>query len=151
MLSLQTHLDGLNDKSMRTATLAGVVSIPLTIVLSWRSVPDDVTIITGGTVAAGPLFFAGLVIGYVYGNRSTESRRAGVQTGLVGSIGTVVFYLLNASSTVLTESLTISAVAIVLTPIALIIGVGLSILVSVIGAIIGEWLYRKQQLIIARN
>lgn len=143
MSSLQALIDRTTDRSLRTATFVGAVSVPFTIILSWRSIPSDVIIVTGGTISAGPLFLAGLVTGFLYSDRPTETRRAGIQTGLVGSIGVVAFYSLNTVSTISTESVGLSIVAVALAPIAITIGVGLSIIVAGLGTIIGAWLYEK--------
>ena len=140
MSPLETLLENPTDRSLRTATLVGLSSVPFTAVLSWRSLPDDVVTVAGGTVSGTPLFVAGVIVGYLYYERPTGSRRAGVRAGLVGSIGTVLLYLYNALVTVQTASTGVSAAAVVLTPIAVVLGVGLSVLVTTIGAVTGDWL-----------
>lgn len=134
MTPFQRAFDNLTDDQLRFATLAGFASIPLTIILSARS---ELYIIVGT-----PLLFSGLVVGYIYSNRSTENRRAGKQTGLVGSIGVVIYQIYYICFIILSGLLGIT-IGTILAPVVIIIGVGLSVLIGMAGATIGDWLAKK--------
>ncbi|AHG01136.1 hypothetical protein HALLA_17695 [Halostagnicola larsenii XH-48] len=127
--SLQPVRDGLTDDSLRFAILAGLATIPFTLLLSWEPVPDD-GVVLGGSVSGLPLLVAAVVVGYRYSDRETESRRAGVWTGLAGSIGTVLLYLANSATTMWAGSREMTVFAAVLTPPALILGVGLTTMIA---------------------
>ncbi|SFS40982.1 DUF5518 domain-containing protein [Halostagnicola kamekurae] len=133
--SLQPVRDGLTDDSLRFAILAGLATIPFTLLLSWEPVPDD-GVVVGGSVSGLPLLVAAVVVGYRYSDRETESRRAGVWTGLVGSIGTVLLYLANSATTMWTGSQEMTVFAAVFTPPALILGVGLTTAITAVIAAI---------------
>lgn len=94
MSSLQSLREDLTDESLRFAILLGLVSIPFTLLLSSGSASmssGDIDI--SSSVAGEPLLLAGLLVGYRYSNRPTESRRAGLWTGLVGSIAAVLVFV----------------------------------------------------------
>lgn len=79
MPSLQRAISTtLFDQSIRTATLAGAASIPFSLFLTLYLGSESVTLT--------PMGIAALVIGYHYEGRSVSSRRAGLQTGLVGGV-----------------------------------------------------------------
>lgn len=123
--SLQPVRDGLTDESLRFAIFAGLAMTPFTLLLSWEPVPDD-GVVLGGSVSGLPLLVAAVVVGYRYSDRETESRCAGVWTGLAGSIGTVLLYLANSATTMWTGSWEMTVFAAVLTPPVIIFGVGLT-------------------------
>lgn len=136
-------LERLTDEALRSATVLGFASIPFTVALSWHAV-TDAAVVLGGTISGGPLFLAGLLAGYVYSDRPTPTRRAGVQTGLVGSLGVAIVYLSNSATTIAAGPEWVAGASLVLTPVAVGIGIALSVLVCVIGATIGEWLTTRE-------
>ncbi|KDE58317.1 hypothetical protein EL22_05695 [Halostagnicola sp. A56] len=123
--SLQPLRDGLTDDSLRFAILAGLATIPFTLLLSWEPVPDD-GVVVGGSVSGLPLLVAAVVVGYRYSDRETESHRAGVWTGLAGSLGTVLLSLANSATTIWSGSWETTVFTAVLTPPVIIFGVGLT-------------------------
>lgn len=137
MPPLRALRDGLTDDSLRVAILVGLATVPFTLTLSWRSGPDDVTV--GGTVSGGALLLAGLFVGYYYSDRETESRRAGIWTGLAGSIAVVLLYGTNTITTIGSQSTRWAAVTVALTPVALALGVGLTVLVTMVAAQFAGW------------
>lgn len=139
MVSLHALRDGLTDDSLRFAILLGLATIPFTLALSSgsASVSGD-GVVAGGSIAGEPLILAGLLVGYRYSNRSTESRRAGLWTGLVGSIATVLVFVAPAAYTIGTTSSWSTVVAAVLIPITIAMGVGLSALITMVVAVITD-------------
>lgn len=142
MSLLQNALDTLADEELRLATLVGLASVPCTIILT-ESPPSGDGIYIGGAVSGGALVLAGLVVGYLYSQRPTESRRAGIRTGLVGSIGLVLLYSYNTLTIVGTNSLEIDAIVVVLTLFAIVIGAGIAVLVVMVSARVGEWVAKN--------
>lgn len=138
MPSLRPLRNGLTDDSLRVSILVGLATVPFTLALSWRSVPDDVATV-GGTVSGEALLLAGLIVGYYYSDRETESRRAGIWTGLAGSIAVVLLYVTNTITTIGSESSRWATVAVVSTPVALALGIGLTVLVTMVAAQIAGW------------
>ena len=70
--ALHALREGVTDESLRFAILVGLATVPITVALSWGSVTDE-TLVAGGTVSAGPVLLAGLLVGYYYSDRETES------------------------------------------------------------------------------
>lgn len=141
-----SHLDrfrgGLTDDSLRFAILAGLVSIPLTLALSLESLSNG-TVVAGGTASGLPLLVAGVVVGYHYVSRPTEGRRPAVWTGLVGSVGPLAVFVANGVSTLSTGSTRLAAIAVLLTPVTAAVGVGLSVLVTTVGGVVGDRVGRR--------
>ncbi|OIB57688.1 DUF5518 domain-containing protein [Natrialba sp. SSL1] len=134
----QRVLEWLTDEQLRVATLVGLLAIPFLIGLSWGTVNDPTTA-AGGSISGAPILLSGFVVGYYYSDRPTPTRRAGVRTGLVSSVGVLVVYLGTTYTTILTESVEIAIVASVLTPILGLLGVGLTVVLTVVAAVFGEW------------
>ncbi|UPM42388.1 DUF5518 domain-containing protein [Halocatena salina] len=127
------------DDSLRFAILLGLATIPFTLLLSSGSVSiSSGGVVIGSSISGEPLLLAGLLVGYYYSNRSTESRRAGLWTGLVGSIATVLVFVVTMLPSIADASLEMTAVAVVLIPIAIAIGAGLSALITMIVAVITD-------------
>ncbi|GAB7019446.1 hypothetical protein [Halostagnicola bangensis] len=135
---IQPVRDGLTDESLRFAILAGLATIPITLLLSWEVVTDDVAFL-GGTISGAPLLLAALVVGYRYSDRETTARRAGVWTGLGASAGTILIYLANTATTMWDASAELAAIAALLTPPTIILGVGLTVLVTTATAMFSGW------------
>lgn len=142
-------LDELTDESLRTATLLGVASIPFTVALSWETfvrswggTPGD-TVYLGGEIAGWPVIFAALVAGYLYSDRPTESRSAGVRVGIVGASPLLLSHISNSSAVVLAGSLEMAVLATLATPVVVIVGAALGGLVGYVAAILGEKLAER--------
>ncbi len=135
MKSVRALRADLTDDSLRFAILLGLATIPFTLALSWEPVSGDGVVI-GGSVSGEPLLLAGLIVGYYYSNRPTESRRAGLWTGLVGSIATVLVFVAPAPSTIASASPEMVVVAVVLTIVSVAFGAGLSVLTTMVSAMI---------------
>jgi len=135
MLSFAELRDDLTDERSRTAVLAGLASIPFTVLLSWDSDPS--------TVSGTPVVAAGLLAGYLYSDRSMPSRRAGKLTGIVGSAPAVILSVVYALSVFRIEPTRIAAVFAVLAPIGISIGVGLFALIGVVGAAVGDGIAKR--------
>jgi xanthosine utilization system XapX-like protein len=129
----------LTGESFRLAVLAGLASAPFTIALSWDLVRDEVEV-AGGTVGGIPILVAGLIVGVLYSGRAVESRRAGTVAGVAASVGIGVLYLANTVTTVLSEPPGVAAIAVLATPVLLLLGVALSALVGLVGALVGDWI-----------
>lgn len=112
--ALHTLRDGVTDDALRVAILVGLATIPVTLALSWNPVTDNV--VAGGSVSGAPLLLAGLLVGYYYSDRETESRRAGIWTGLAASIATVLVFVANAIVTIGSEPSRWAAVTVIGTP-----------------------------------
>lgn len=121
---------GFADDSMRVATLVGLLSIPFTVLLSPQTG-------TEGTLAGLPVFVAGIITGLVYAGRSSETRRAGMQTGLTASVGVVVYQLIYLREAV--QSYSLPDISFVVVPVIVVIGVVLSVFVGIAGTVSGSW------------
>ncbi|WP_293032948.1 hypothetical protein [Natronococcus sp.] len=141
---LRAFRDGITDESLRFAVLVGLATVPLTVALSWEPVADGSTI-AGVSLSGTPLLMAALVVGYVYSRRETATsvRRAGVWTGLAGSLATVVLAVANTVATLGTSSTTVATLAVVATPFALAFGVGLTVLVTAVAATVAGWATKR--------
>ena len=129
--------DALTDDSLRFAILVGLASVPFTLALSWEPLADGVVVL-GGSIQGLPLLVAGLFVGYRYSDRETETRRAGIWAGLAASSGTVLVYAANAVASIGSMSPRVALLAVVLTPIVLALGVGVTVLVTTVCALVGD-------------
>ncbi|MDG5821681.1 DUF5518 domain-containing protein [Natronococcus sp. A-GB7] len=127
---------------LRFAILVGLATVPFTVAFSWQPAPDEATIV-GGTVSGAPLLVAGALVGYRYGDCASRTRRAGIWAGLAASVATVLLYAATAVLTIGAASTTTAAFAVVLTPIAVVIGVGLTVLVTAATAVVVGWMRRR--------
>ncbi|SDM91323.1 hypothetical protein SAMN04487949_2826 [Halogranum gelatinilyticum] len=125
------------DPDLRLATLLGLLSVPITGALSWGTVPDE-RVVAGGTLSGAALVVVGLLVGYLYYDRPTDRRRAGIRAGLAASLAVVPVYLATMVSTVESSSPTIAAVSVVVTPIGIAIGTGFVVLVVSVTAVVGD-------------
>lgn len=142
MSPLRTLRDGLGDESLRVAILVGLATVPFTVAFSWESVTDEVVVL-GGSISGGALLLAGLLVGYYYHGRQTEARRAGVWTGLAGSIGAIVVFGANSVATIATASWPWTAAAAVATPFTVAFGVGLTVLATALPAMGIDWVLTR--------
>lgn len=135
--ALHTLRDGVTDDALRVAILVGLATIPVTLALSWNPVTDDV--VAGGSVSGAPLLLAGLLVGYYYSDRETESRRAGIWTGLAASVATVLVFVANAIVTIGSEPSRWAAVTVIGTPFILALGAGFVVLFATVAAQFADW------------
>jgi len=138
MMSLQEFRASLTDESLRFAVLVGLASIPFTLALSWNPLAEE-GITIGGPVSGEPLLLAGVVVGYRYSERATESRRAGFWTGLVGSIATVIVFTANTITTLESMSSRMTVLAVALTSVFVAVGVGFTVVITTVAAMITDW------------
>ncbi|SIR67036.1 hypothetical protein [Natronorubrum thiooxidans] len=131
--------EGVTDEELRVAILVGLASIPFTLALSWGSVSSGDGVVIGGSVAGTPLLLAGLLVGVHYHDRPTDGRRAGFWTGLVGSSATGLVFIANTVSSVGTLSSRLTVVAVAVIPVALVLGVGFTVLVTMGSAAFADW------------
>ncbi|WP_408956963.1 DUF5518 domain-containing protein [Natrinema sp. 74] len=149
MSPIRTIVAELTDERFRAALLLGVASIPFTVVLSWESAPTSVS----GTA----VFVAGLLTGlhyadrsaengdvgplegYRYGKRPAASHRAGIVTGIAGSVPAVLWAVAHMLPLARSLSTWWAVIAVLLIPIAVSIGVGLFALIGAFGAYVGDW------------
>ncbi|WP_222916402.1 DUF5518 domain-containing protein [Natrinema sp. SYSU A 869] len=150
MPPLRNTLADLTDERFRTALLLGLASIPFTVALSWESAPTSfsVTAVVAAGLLAG-LHYAdrsaengdvGLLEGYRYGKRPAASHRAGIVTGVVGSVpavGWAIVYMFELAWTLPGWQ---GAVAAVLLPAAVPFVAALFALSGGVGAAVGDWL-----------
>ena len=141
MPSLQNFRDDLSDESLRVAILVGLATIPFTLILSWAPVSSDV--IPAGSLLGNPLILGGLFVGYHYSDRPTESRRAGMWTGLAGSLGVIVVAVVNAIASIPSASSEFFVLTVVATPILLAIGVGFLVVFTMLSAQFADWVTRR--------
>lgn len=135
---LHTLRRDMTDPSFRTAVLLGLVSVPLTVALSWELVVDPVQA-AGGTFQGIPLIVAAVIAGYLYHDRAEDRVRVGLITGIMASLAIAILYLSNVVTTLGAESW-VSWVALIATPILLVLGVALCGVIGMVGAIIGDWM-----------
>lgn len=88
---LQSIWEWIADERFRVATVVGLATVPLTVLLSVGPVSGATASLTGVPFLLGCLF-----VGYEYRDRTTISWRAGYRTGLVGSLGPVIAGLYRA-------------------------------------------------------
>src|SRR6056297_1490444 len=134
MPSLRSLLERLTDDRLRAATLIGLASIPITLVLALDAVPRDSAVI-GGLSPATPLLAAGLFVGYYYHDRPIASRRAGVRTGLVGSGGVLAASVADLVTTLGSASPAMTAVTVGLFLVEFALGITFLVLLTMVSAI----------------
>ncbi|GAB7118022.1 DUF5518 domain-containing protein [Natrinema pallidum] len=123
----------LEDDAWRVALVAGVAALPFTTASYVR---------TGTEIDFGPVFYAGLLAGYVYESGSTDRSRVATRVGCISSLPVlwqcsdmVVFALTETTSPPWLRAVTVTFVAGFT-----VLGVGMAIVVAMIGAWIGDWL-----------
>ena len=138
MPPLRALREGLTDESLRLAILVGLATVPFTVALSWVQVSDDV-VAAGGSISAGPILLAGLLVGYYYSDRETESRRAGIWTGFAGSIAVILVFAANTIRTIGSGPREWIVAAVIATPFALAFAVGLIVAFTMFAAQFADW------------
>lgn len=137
MARLWNRLERLSDPEWRLAVVLGLASIPFTAAFYWQSSPDF-------THHFGPVFFAGVIGGFLAYSTDLKARRVGARTGVVGSLVELwPFVDLLVFISGLNQPLGFSGLqGIVLVCFTLLV-IGLSALAGKIGAILGHWTLEK--------
>lgn len=115
------------------ALLGGVPSIPFTTLAYWQS---------GSEMSLWPVFFGGLLAGYLAKRRTGTSDGVGLRAGLVGGLS-VVWVLADglAAASALSGPSWFVVTALVTTIMVLgVLGIGLAALVGAVGGRVGDWL-----------
>ncbi|WP_222919946.1 DUF5518 domain-containing protein [Natrinema sp. SYSU A 869] len=126
----------LEDDAWRVALVAGIAALPFTTASYVQ---------TGSEIDFGPVFYAGLLVGYLYGSGSTDRSRVATRVGIIGALpvlwqfGDMVLYVV--TETVSSPWFRAFAVAIAAGFAAL--SFGLAVIVAMIGAWVGDWLAGK--------
>ncbi|AFZ72823.1 hypothetical protein SAMN05443661_11416 [Natronobacterium gregoryi] len=123
-----------SDDTWRYAILVGLASTPFSVLIYWQSS-------NGYSYGFEPVFVAGLLVGFLASGRELDERRVGSRTGLVALfpalwpfVDTLVFI------SDLTQSLWFSGVQVTFLVVFYVFAAGLSMLVGMVGALIGNWL-----------
>ncbi|WP_253736553.1 DUF5518 domain-containing protein [Halohasta salina] len=129
------------DDAFRVAIAAGLASVPVSLLLSWDS-------LSGEGVATGPefdglaLLVAGVLVGFYYHERAASTKRAGIWTGLTGGLAALVVFGLPTLRLIASAAETPSLI-LLFAPVVAVLGVGLSVAVTVVAAVGTDWvLYR---------
>jgi hypothetical protein len=115
------------------ALLGGVPSIPFTTLAYWQS---------GSEMSLWPVFFGGLLAGYLAQRRTGQCSGVGLRAGLVGglAIGWILADGLAAASA-LSGPTWFVVTALVITVVVLgVLGIGLAALAGAVGGRVGGWL-----------
>ncbi|WP_161605632.1 DUF5518 domain-containing protein [Natrialba asiatica] len=124
-------LNGLTEGSFGTAILLGLASVPLTLIVSREST----TLVHGG-----PMIAVGLIVGYLYDGRSTDSHRAGLICGFASSIGGIMAFGTGAVTKIPTPLTESSVIEIVTIPFVFILLALCFATLVMICAMVGNWL-----------
>lgn len=134
---LQTISDALSDEVWRYALIIGLASTPFTIILYWQSYPDF-------SHPVSPVFFAGLLVGFLANRQGIEVGQIGKRTGLVASLPIFwPFFDLLVFISGLSQPLGFRGFQIMAVIFISAVIIGISILVGIVGAILGDWLTGK--------
>ena len=137
MSRLQTISDTLSDEVWRYAIIAGLASTPFTIILYWQSYPDF-------SNSFSPAFFAGLLVGFLANRRGIEAGQVGKRTGLVAALPVLWPFLdLLVFISGLSQPLGFGGFQIMAVIFISAASIGISVLVGMVGAILGDWLTGK--------
>ncbi|MDJ1434172.1 DUF5518 domain-containing protein [Halostagnicola sp. A-GB9-2] len=137
MSRLQTISETLSDEVWRYAIIAGLASTLFTIILYWQSYPDF-------SHPVSPVFFAGLLVGFLANRRGIEAGQIGKRTGLVAALPVLWPFLdLLVFISGLSQPLGFSGFQIMAVIFISVVSIGVSVLVGMVGAILGDWLTGK--------
>lgn len=135
---LRALASGLRDGSLVLALVVGLATIPVTIVLSLG------TLGTGSTTVGGEgLFVAGLFVGAVYSQRAASVSRAGMAAGLGGAPAVLALQFYAMAGNMAEVPTAGAAILAALTPLVLVVGIGLAMLVAVLGAVPSGWFAQR--------
>ena len=130
------------DDSFRAAIAAGLASVPVSLLLSWDS-------LSGEGAATSPefdglaLLVAGVFVGFYYHGRSTPTKRAGLWTGLTGGLAALVVFGLPTLAAVTSAAPDRTGIVLVLAAVSAVLGVGLSVGVTVVAAVGTDWVLHR--------
>ncbi|MFO7833284.1 MAG: hypothetical protein R6V31_04340 [Halohasta sp.] len=130
------------DDSFRVAIAAGLASVPVSLLLSWDS-------LSGEAAATGPefdglaLLVAGVLVGSYYHGRSTSTGRAGLWTGLTGGLAALIVFGLPTLAAITSAAADRTGIVLVLAVGTAVLGVGLSVAVTVAAALGTDWVRRR--------
>ncbi|GAA0668788.1 DUF5518 domain-containing protein [Natronoarchaeum mannanilyticum] len=124
------------DETWQYALLGGLASIPFTAFGYWQ---------TGSEMSIAPVFFGGILAGFLAERRTGTNSGVGVRTGLVGGLPAVwlLVDLLAVSSGLAGPSWFVASGLVLLIGSVAVFGAlafGLSALVGIVGARVGSWL-----------
>ncbi|MFC6903893.1 DUF5518 domain-containing protein [Halalkalicoccus tibetensis] len=122
----------LNEGALRYAIIGGLVSIPLSLGHHWWSG-------MGNTFSTLPIFFGGLLAGYLAQKNTQKPATAGVGAGLIGGLPGYIFMLPSMVQTVTASSPGTVLVLAFFIPVIL----AVAALPGWIGGLVGGWLAKK--------
>ncbi|ELY77717.1 DUF5518 domain-containing protein [Natrinema gari] len=123
----------LEDDAWRVALVAGVAALPFTTASYVR---------TGTEIDFGPVFYAGLLAGYLYGSGATDRSRVATRVGIIGAVpvlwqfGDMVLYI----GTEMVSPPGFRAFTVVIAAAFTLLSVGFAVVLAMIGAWVGDWL-----------
>jgi len=124
----------LKSGTWRYGIIGGIVSIPLSVGLYWLSG-------MGTNFSTLPIFFGGLLAGYLVQKNSGTPARAGIAAGILGGLPGYIWIFPQVIQTVTAWSSSPGAVVILGISIAAIVAV--ATLPGLIGGVVGGWLGKK--------
>jgi hypothetical protein len=135
MSVMEATVRWLRNEDLRVATLLGFITIPVTLALSWNTLPYG--------YSATPVLFAGFLGGLYYSNRtrSASPTQAGVRIGVISAFDSFI-----GAATVITSGWALSvgstAIAAVFGVLWFFFSVIVLCLISVVGARVGGFVGR---------
>ena len=130
------------DDSFRAAIAAGLASVPVSLLLSWDSLPGEAAA-TGPEFDGLALLVAGVLVGVYYHGRSTPTERAGLWTGLTGGLAALVVFGWPALAALASAAPDRTGVVLVLAVVTAVLGVGLSVAVTIVAAVGTDWVLHR--------
>ncbi len=127
------HRSLLEDDAWRVALIAGVAALPFTTASYVQ---------TGSEIDFGPVFYAGLLAGYLYGSGATDRSRVATRVGIIGALpvlwqfGDMVVYIVTEPVSPPWFRAFIVAIAAGFS----LLSVGFAVVIAMIGAWVGDWL-----------
>ncbi|ELY46943.1 DUF5518 domain-containing protein [Natronorubrum bangense] len=137
MNRLQAISDKLSNEVWRYAIIVGLASTPFTIILYWQSYPDF-------SHPISPVFFAGVLVGYISNKQDMDTRQIGKRTGLVAAVPVLwPFFDLLVFISGFSQPTWFSGFQVMAIILMSIVITVVSVLIGMIGAILGDWLAGK--------
>lgn len=131
----KTSIRWLLNKNLRVATVLGFMTIPVTVALSWNTLPYE--------YSAAPVLLAGFLGGVYYSNqtRSSSPTQAGVRIGVISAFDSFI-----GAATVITSGWAVSVGSVAIAAVFGVLWFCFSLLVlcliSVVGARVGGFVGR---------
>lgn len=142
MVSPRSLRDGLADESLRVAILIGLATVPVTAASSCGPVADELGA-TGDFVSDGAVLLAGVLAGYYYSGRPTDTRRAGVWTGRAASIGPILAFGASAVTLIVSDGRPWTVLVIVLAPVVIGLIFVFTVFVTMLTAVGTDWVLTR--------